>query len=302
MTAPKPLPYTAEQFMARARSFIGTKESPRGSNRQRFGALYAARKHGQNGVAWCGQLVWGVHAALGVDLIADGYGVTNAQYTPRFWRDLRDKARWQRVNPKDIQAGDHVFLDFPDGFRTGDSQHVVLADGKVRNGQFKTVEGNTSSGSTGSQDNGDGVYPRYRKTAHVVAAFRPPFARKAAPVKKATTATVSAALVLATGALVYNGKTYTTGPAPRVTVTKTVTARPTTTAKPQAPAPRPTVKVVPKPPAPPARPKPVFVKVRRGDSLTAIGKRNHTDWKTLARLNKLRSPYTIRPGQQLRVR
>ncbi len=41
--------------------------------------------------------------------------------------------------------------------------------------------------------------------------------------------------------------------------------------------------------------------VQRGETLAAIGRRYGTDYLTLARLNGIRSPYTIYPGQRLRV-
>ncbi len=41
--------------------------------------------------------------------------------------------------------------------------------------------------------------------------------------------------------------------------------------------------------------------VQRGETLAAIGRRYGTDYLTLARLNGIRAPYTIYPGQRLRL-
>jgi len=41
--------------------------------------------------------------------------------------------------------------------------------------------------------------------------------------------------------------------------------------------------------------------VQRGETLAAIGRRYGTDYLSLARLNGIRSPYTIYPGQRLRL-
>lgn len=41
--------------------------------------------------------------------------------------------------------------------------------------------------------------------------------------------------------------------------------------------------------------------VQRGETLAAIARRHGTDYQTLARLNGLRPPYTIYPGQRLRL-
>jgi murein DD-endopeptidase MepM/ murein hydrolase activator NlpD len=41
--------------------------------------------------------------------------------------------------------------------------------------------------------------------------------------------------------------------------------------------------------------------VQRGETLAAIARRHGTDYETLARLNNIRPPYTIHPGQRLRL-
>lgn len=41
--------------------------------------------------------------------------------------------------------------------------------------------------------------------------------------------------------------------------------------------------------------------MQRGETLAAIGRRYGTDYLTLARLNGIRPPYTIHPGQRLRL-
>lgn len=41
--------------------------------------------------------------------------------------------------------------------------------------------------------------------------------------------------------------------------------------------------------------------VQRGETLAAIARRHGTDYETLARLNGIRAPYTIYPGQSLRL-
>lgn len=48
--------------------------------------------------------------------------------------------------------------------------------------------------------------------------------------------------------------------------------------------------------------KTTWYRVRKGDTLYAVSWRAGVDWKTLARWNGLRSPYTIYPGQLLRLK
>lgn len=61
-------------------------------------------------------------------------------------------------------------------------------------------------------------------------------------------------------------------------------------------------------PARPTAPPPAGVasdaavhQVQRGETLAAIARRHGTDYETLARLNGIRAPYTIYPGQSLRL-
>lgn len=42
-------------------------------------------------------------------------------------------------------------------------------------------------------------------------------------------------------------------------------------------------------------------KVREGDTLEALSERAGYDWKTIAKLNNLKAPYVLKPGQQLKV-
>jgi hypothetical protein len=48
--------------------------------------------------------------------------------------------------------------------------------------------------------------------------------------------------------------------------------------------------------------RPATYLVQHGDNLSAIGARFGIDWRTLAQLNGIAPPFTIRPGQRLRLR
>lgn len=52
---------------------------------------------------------------------------------------------------------------------------------------------------------------------------------------------------------------------------------------------------------PPKRPSPRTYRVKSGDTLSEIGARLGIDWHRIARINNIRSPYTIHPGQELRL-
>lgn len=50
-----------------------------------------------------------------------------------------------------------------------------------------------------------------------------------------------------------------------------------------------------------AQPAPAIYEVRRGDTLYSIAFRYGLDWRGVARWNRIEAPYTIRPGQELRL-
>jgi cell wall-associated NlpC family hydrolase len=72
-------------------------------------------------------------------------------------------------NVNDRKPGDFVFFKWP-GVSHDFCDHVGIYAG---NGQ--TIEGNTSSGTSGSQNNGGGVFVRVRGFANVVAVVRPTY-------------------------------------------------------------------------------------------------------------------------------
>lgn len=75
------------------------------------------------------------------------------------------------VRPESARAGDLVVMDFAPGGPP--AQHVGLALGPMRGGVIPTVEGNTSPGNGGSQNNGGGIYRRSRPRGVVACVARP---------------------------------------------------------------------------------------------------------------------------------
>ena len=47
---------------------------------------------------------------------------------------------------------------------------------------------------------------------------------------------------------------------------------------------------------------PIFYIVKKGDNLSKIAKKFNTNWKTLAKINKLKNPNLIKTGQKLRIK
>jgi hypothetical protein len=148
--------------------WVGTTEQPAGSNETRFGEHY-----GMNGVAWCAEFVWdGLAHHLDVDHIKSAYCPTVADW-------YRQKGRGF-ANDKRARKGDLVFFDFPDSEPR--IQHIgIVVDNDPNSSMLSTIEGNTSSGTSGSQDNGGGVFKRSRPYSQAVYYGRPFYAGASGP-------------------------------------------------------------------------------------------------------------------------
>jgi len=143
---------TAKKLLALAAADIGYTESPPNSNRQKYGVWY-----GWNGVAWCMMAVQYWYAMAGVPLPYKTASCSNLLE----WYEKWEPARVIRETAP--EPGDIAIFTFG---HTG----IVESHG----GDTVTcIEGNTSPGDSGSQDNGGGVYRRTRPRRQVEAFLRP---------------------------------------------------------------------------------------------------------------------------------
>jgi len=143
------------------RAQIGTKEAPAGSNRQRYGALY-----GWNGVSWCCQYIWAGFRECGLERLFYGGGKTASCTALMLW--AKKTGQWVTDG---YREGDILLFNFNDDAR---AEHVGYCLG-MQDGRVLTVEGNTSAGSGGSQDNGGCVAKKSRDQKLVLGAFRPQY-------------------------------------------------------------------------------------------------------------------------------
>lgn len=150
---------TAGRVLDVARAQIGTVEAAGGSNP--YGRAYGADR-----VAWCAQFCWWVFGQ------ADAAGlIAKTAYTPTLYDWYRRQGRADRAP----RVGDLVFYDFP-GDALARIQHVGIVEAVNPDGTITTIEGNTTSGVTGSQDRGGGVWRRRRSTSAVVGYGHPAYA------------------------------------------------------------------------------------------------------------------------------
>jgi hypothetical protein len=154
-----------------AHSQIGYTESPPGSNRTKYG-----QSLGFQGVSWCGEFVFWCFLQGGIDLRTHGVPGRESASTNLFDARLQ-QAGWKRLSPAQGEPGDIVFYDFgvvAPGDPANDDDHVGILY-KQHSGAIEAIEGNTSSGSVGSQSNGGGVFRKVRSYGLIRHLYRPPW-------------------------------------------------------------------------------------------------------------------------------
>ena len=124
-----------------------------------YADLVGDKAFGANGVAYCAMFASWVLAKAGVE--CDGMP---GAYCPSIHHS-------QTLRAADLKAGDLVLCDWEDD-GTDDHIGIVASNDKAAK-TVKTIEGNTSAGSSGSQANGGGVFRRTRNKSLVRAYIRP---------------------------------------------------------------------------------------------------------------------------------
>ena len=149
----------ASDVLAAAVKEIGTVEQS--GNRQKYGKAY-----GMDGVYWCMQFVWWCFQQADKTLFMDGGKTASCGELMR-WAQAH--GQWVTTG---YRPGDVLIYDFPGtAYKTDHCGICESVSGKY----VTAIEGNTSSGISGSQANGDGVYRKRRPKAHIVGAYRPDY-------------------------------------------------------------------------------------------------------------------------------
>lgn len=144
---------TASKVVSIAAGQVGYKEGRNNSNK--FGAAY-----GMNNVSWCQIFIWWCFKQAGMDW----YKTASCTACYKHYAS-------RSVSRDALRKGDIVYFDWD---HSGDCDHVGIVE-SVGSSRITTIEGNTSSGNSGSQSNGDGVYRRYRTRSQIAKAIRPAY-------------------------------------------------------------------------------------------------------------------------------
>lgn len=151
-----------------ARGELGQHEDPAGSNLTKYGFWY-----GVDGVPWCVIFLCWLFNQAGERMAFFGGGKTASCSVLLRWY----KEQGLTVPVSEVQVGDIVLLNFHGG---KDPEHCGLAtdvsywnDDEHR--AVYTIEGNTTPGSEGSQDNGGCVASKLRYENQIVAVCRPQY-------------------------------------------------------------------------------------------------------------------------------
>lgn len=136
---------TAQDMVKKAASQIGYKESPRGSNKTKYGRWYGT---GWDGNPWCAMFVSWCAAQIG-----ESKAVGKFAYCPYWVTWFKERGQWLDRSEKP-RPGDIIF--FSNGSR---ACHVGVVEERLGTDYVMTIEGNTS---TSNNDNGGAVMRRKR--------------------------------------------------------------------------------------------------------------------------------------------
>ena len=151
---------TLEQVLTLARKELGYQESPKNSNRTKYGKWYKL-----DGNPWCMMFImWIFHQADASELLP----IRTASCS-EFMTAAKKVKNWRKN--ADLQPGDIVIFDFPGN--ASKAEHVGIVEELCDDSDYvMTIEGNTS---TGNDSNGGMVMRRKRKRSLIAGAYRPAY-------------------------------------------------------------------------------------------------------------------------------
>lgn len=156
---------TANDILTVARSQLGIKEMPAGSNNVKYNTAYYGRAVRGDSFPWCCAFVWWVFQQVCPSLF---YGGDKTAYCPALEIYAKNHGQWVTSG---YRPGDCVLFDFHGGGK-GLACHIGIIE-CISNTGIICIEGNTS---VSSNDNGGCVMRRTRYLSQILGAFRPNYA------------------------------------------------------------------------------------------------------------------------------
>lgn len=160
-----------KEAVAWVKKQVGTTESPPGSNTGPH-PISKCQEYviGYDGVPYCGCFVGFASSKIGKVVIPL---LARIAYCPYIVQDAINGVNGlEDVPVSNAIPGDWIVFNFGSGI----AKHVGFCVGRTKDGEVVCVEANTSSGSSGSQDDGEGIWWRERVVSHVICVARPDYA------------------------------------------------------------------------------------------------------------------------------
>ena len=150
----------ADKIIEIAKAEIGVTESPKNSNKQKYG-----KEYGVNGTAWCCQFVWWVFKHANASPLFYGGGKT--AWVPSVRKHYTQKGKWIRRGNGTPKPGDIIIFGNRDD--SGSGKHIGIVT-KVTSSTVYTIEGNTTK--SGFSANGGMVAAKsYSRTNSNIAGY-----------------------------------------------------------------------------------------------------------------------------------
>lgn len=150
----------------RATDLIKIAEKELGYTEKKNNDTKYGKAYGMNNVYWCMIFVWWCFNQLDKSLFYDGGKCASCSQLMNWAKSI---GQWVTKNYK---PGDILIYKWHKSKNVADHTGICTS---ANSSYVNAIEGNTSSNSTGSQSNGDGVYRRIRALSCVVGAFRPKY-------------------------------------------------------------------------------------------------------------------------------
>lgn len=152
---------------------LGVTENPPGSNCVKYNDAYYGKQVSGSAYPWCVTFLWWVFQAAQERMAFFGGGRTASCGTLLRWY----REQGLTVPVAQVKEGDIVILNFSGTQETQHCGYVIERDGN----DVKTIEGNTTPGEEGSQDNGGCVAKKKRFPHQIVGVCRPQYKEEEKP-------------------------------------------------------------------------------------------------------------------------